>query len=371
MPNFLHLIPISYFFFALSLLESTLSTAAPLGLPELVIPAHNPQTPEKIALGDKLFHDNRLSSTGEVACQSCHLDGIAFHDGRPVPRGVNMAHGTRNAPTVINAAYMKTLFWDGRVNSLEQQAHGPLLNPVEHGLKSDNEILDIVRSDPDYISQFQSAFSDAVPAITITNLTKAIACYERTIIAGNSSFDRWYFTGEQNAISDAAKRGFIIFIGAGHCANCHRIGKDSALFTDQQFHNINVSFDALGTRAKEIANIYLTARGKILDHQVLTDKQVSELGRFTVSKQEADIGAFITPSLRNIARTAPYFHDGSLNTLAKVVSYFNNGGSLHSVNTRPNRFQSPLLKPLGLDESQQADLVAFLRSLTSPEFEVK
>ncbi len=342
--------------------------ATPLGLPPLPIPADNPQAPAKIALGDALFHDARFSSTGEIACKNCHLDAIAFHDGRPVAKGVHMQRGTRNAPTVVNAAYYDYQFWDGRVQTLEQQAIQPLLNPVEHGLRTEEEVLDIVRRDPRYIAQFVEVFGVAPQAITIQHLAQAIAAYERTLISGNSAFDRWYYGGDQTAMSESAQRGFAVFTGPGHCAECHAVSQQYALFTDQAFHNANASFALLGADPEHRAAQFMRARKANLDQRVLSDREASELGRFAVTGQREDLGAFKTPSLRNIARTPPYLHDGSLNTLEKVVEYFNNGGKLNPRDPVPNPFQSPLIRPLHLSEVQKDDLVAFLKSLTSPEY---
>ncbi len=353
---------------ALLLCVPLVSGAAPLGLPPLPVPPDNPQSSEKIRLGDKLFHDTRFSSTGEVACKNCHLDGIAFHDGRPVPRGVHMARGTRNAPTVINAAYMKNLFWDGRAGSLEEQSIQPLFNPVEHGLTSETQVLSVVQGDPEYRALFRAAFGVPPNIITMQHFAWAVAAYERTIISGNSDFDRWYYGGQANAISEAAKRGFVVFTGQGQCSSCHLIGSDHALFTDQLFHNANVGFARLGSNPEAAARRYLRVKTGKLDHQVLSDLQVSELGRFAVTERMEDLGAFITPGLRNIARTPPYLHDGTLNTLEKAVRYFNNGGKMNPDEPGPNRFQSALIRPLHLSERQQQDLVEFLKTLTSPEY---
>lgn len=331
-----------------------LAAAVPLGLPPLPIPADNPQTAEKIALGDKLFHDTRLSSTGQVGCKSCHLDGIAFHDGRPVPRGVNKLRGTRNAPTVLNAAYYDDQFWDGRAASLEEQALQPLLNPVEHGLRSEQDVLALLRRDAQYVTMFRAAFGIDAAQIGMQQVGQAIASYERTLIAGNSPFDHWHYAGEAGAVGEDVKRGFALFTGAAGCSSCHPVGAQSALFTDQRYHNVGVGH----TRLASADASSLLSSASTLDLRVLSDAQVSELGRYAVTGNPADLGAFKTPGLRNVARTAPYLHDGSLNTLEQVVDYFAAGG----VGAR-----SPLLRPAALTAEQKQDLVAFLKSLTSPE----
>lgn len=338
----------------------------PLGLPPLAALSANPQTPAKIRLGEQLYRDARFSSTGEISCQSCHLDAIAFHDGRPVPKGVHMARGTRNAPSVINAAYASTLFWDGRAASLEEQALQPLTNPVEHGLENLDQALEVIRDDPDYVAQFAQVFELGIGEITMEQFAQAVAAFERTLLFANSAFDRWYYGGESGALSAAEERGFQVFTGPGRCAECHTLNADYALFSDDSFHNVNVGFYRLPAETRQ-GNPEAIPDG-ILDHVVLSDLQKSELGRYAVTGNIADLGAFRTPSLRNVARTAPYLHDGSLSSLEQVVQFFNNGGKHRPDDPGPNPYQSPRIEPLHLSRQQQADLVAFLKSLTSPEF---
>jgi cytochrome c peroxidase len=185
----------------------------PFGLPPVPIPEDNPQTPEKIALGEKLFHDKRFSSTGEVACANCHAPEKAFTDGPlTVSEGIRKLTGTRNAPTVINAAYLETQFWDGRSPSLEDQALHPFLNPVEMGLPDHEPILKIVRTDPEYAGAFETVFGTSGEAITMDEVTKAIAAFERTVVAAESPFDHWYFGGDEAALTAAQKRGFDLFV---------------------------------------------------------------------------------------------------------------------------------------------------------------
>lgn len=311
--------------------------AAPLGLPPL---PDAPAGTEHIALGKRLFQDPRLSRTGDVACASCHLEVLAFSDGRPVSRGVDGQRGTRNAPSVVNAAYADSLFWDGRADSLEAQAAMPLVDPREHGFDSPAAVLAAIRSDPDYVSAFSSAFAVSEPAISMNNVVHAIAAYERTLVAGDSPFDRWRYGRVEDALDSDARRGYALFTGKGGCASCHPIGDDHALLTDQRFHNV-------GSAA--VAGL------------------APDLGRYEVSGDPADLGAFKTPTLRNVARTAPYFHDGSLATLAEVVAFFDAGGVHHDRRAHLGT-RNPDLKPLGLSQAEIADLVAFLESLTSPAY---
>lgn len=325
-----------------------------LGLPPLTIPDDNPQTAEKIALGRLLFNDKRFSANGSVSCASCHRPDKAFTDGLPVATGINGQAGVRNTPPVVNAAFNQTQFWDGRATSLEEQALGPLVNPVEHGLASHQAIVDVIRQDADYLKQFNTVFHVSADAITINHVVKAIAGFERTLIAGNSPFDRYYFGMDQSALSMSAARGSRIFRRKGNCANCHEIAFNNALFTDNRFYNVGVGFKRLGPVLDA-----LTA-GKNPDDLALTAVQRSELGRFNVTKVLADLGKFKTPSLRNIALTAPYMHDGSMKTLEEVIEHYDKGGD-------KNPFIDAKIFPLHLTPQEKADLVAFMKALTSQQ----
>lgn len=310
-----------------------ISIAAPLGLPPVVSPADNPPTAETIALGRKLYYDPALSVDNTVACATCHHPDHGFSDGRPVSTGVQGKTGTRNSPTVFNSAYFDTQFWDGRAPSLEVQAEGPVQNPVEmaHTLRGVEQRL---MNDPEYRRLFKQAFGS--DNITYDMVGKAIASFERTVISGNSPFDRYYYGHDPKAMSPSAIRGFKVFSSAdkGNCTACHVIGKDYALFTDNKFHNIGVG---------------------VLD---VEGKEFADLGRYQVTKNDADRGAFKTPSLRNVALTAPYFHDGSMKTLKDVVDYYIGAGN-------SNPFLDKQIHALDfLSGQERADLLAFLESLT-------
>ncbi len=305
---------------------------APLGLPPVLIPAGNPPTVETISLGRRLYYDPMLSVDDTVACASCHHPDFGFTDGKPVSEGVNGQKGGRNAPTVFNVAYFTTQFWDGRAPNLEKQAEGPVQNPIEmaHTLEGVEQKLSV---DASYRADFEEAFGPG--PITYEKVEKAIASFERTVISGNSPFDRYFYSGDETTLSEAAKRGLEIFRNPqkGNCTACHPIG----LFTDNQFHNIGVGVDDQG--------------------------ELTDVGRYEVSKNEADRGAFKTPSLRNIALTAPYMHDGGLKTLKEVVDFYIGGG-----NSNPHL--DPQLKVLtpttetGEVNWSGADLEAFLEALT-------
>lgn len=340
-----------------------------LGLPPLPVPVDNPQTPAKIALGDKLFHDKRFSIDGTISCATCHDAGKGFTDNLPVSAGHHGLTGTRNAPTVINAAFSKVQFWDGREPDLEGQSKQPFVNPVEAGLPNHQPILDIVREDPDYQAAFAEVFKVSGRQLTMDHVAKAIASFERSIVAGNSAFDRYYFKGDKTALTEQQQRGFQLFLGQGRCISCHTIEQDHALFSDSRFHNIGIGINAVQQDLPRLTQAFFEAkiRGGDVDKMVLTDKKSSELGRFAVNDSFNDIGAFKTPTLRNIALTAPYMHDGSLKTLKDVVNHYNNGG-VTPAGAPVNAFLSGGIRPLNLTDVQIDELVAFMDALTSNQY---
>ena len=273
---------------------------APLGLPPVPIPADNPPTEETIALGRRLYYDPQLSLDGTISCASCHAPQFAFSDKRSVSTGVGGKTGTRHSPTVINSAYSSLQFWDGRAASLEEQAKGPMANPVEmaHTLEG---VVKKLQADPKYVELFKNAWG--TDQINIDLVAKSIASFERTVIAGDSPFDRFYYGHDSKALSMEAQRGLRIFINAkkGDCAVCHTIGKDSALFTDNKFHNLGVGADTRG--------------------------ELNDVGRYKETKNDADIGAFKTPTLRNLANRGPYMHDGSFPTVKDALAHYIGGGN--------------------------------------------
>jgi cytochrome c peroxidase len=335
----------------------------PLGLPPVPIPSDNPQSPEKIALGKRLFEDKRFSGDGTISCAHCHDASKAFADGLATAEGIRKQRGTRNAPTVIDAAYYDSQFWDGRRPSLEEQAKDPFLNPVEQGLTSHEQILEMIRKDASYPGQFRGVFGIEPKDITIDHVVKAIASFERTVISGDSAFDRYLYGGDKTAMSASAIRGLEIFRVKGRCQDCHSLGQTNAIFTDNKFHNVGVGFKLIEPRMRQIASLFRKAKqeGKSMDKSILGDREVSELGRFVVTLELSDIGRFKTPDLRNVAVTAPYMHDGSLKTLEEVVELYDKGGE-------SNPLLDSGIRPLNLSDQEKADLVAFMRSLTSPQF---
>ncbi len=303
---------------------------APLGLPPVPVPPGAPETAETIALGRKLFYERKLSLDNTLACASCHNPLFEFSDGQRHSTGVGGKVGVRNAPSVVNAAYASAQFWDGRARSLEEQAGGPMENPIEMNQAHEVTVSKLA-ADAGYRAQFEKAFGKG--PVTMGRVTEALGAFERTLISGNSEFDQYEFGGNSNALSPAAVRGLAIFRDPkrGNCAACHTINKSYALFTDGKFHNIGVGVNDEG--------------------------ELTDVGRYGATKLEADKGAFKTPTLRNAAKTAPYMHDGSLKTLKDVVDFYAGGGN-------SNPYLDKEIKTIKLSGRDRADLVEFLKSLT-------
>src|SRR6201997_2346664 len=319
-------------------------------------------TPAKVALGQKLFFEPRLSSDDTVACATCHDPDRAFTDGRPVSVGIHGRVGQRNAPTVLNALYNKHQFWDGRVSTLEQQAAMPITNPFEMGSASIGDAVSRIASDKDYQSQFMQAFGRGVNE---QDMLSAIADYERTLASLDSPFDH-FIAGEANAISDSAKRGWELFNTKARCHLCHALTenqRDATLFIDNDFHNIGIGIirhrvAPLAQQAeREVAQGHLPS----VDTAAISS-EMSVLGRFLVTRDQGDIASFKTPGLRNVIVTAPYFHDGSMQTLWDVMDHYNKGDGI----TDP--WLDKDMQPLALSESEIDDVVACLASLTSPQY---
>ena len=338
-----------------------------LGLPELMIPKDNPITKEKVALGERLFNDTRFSTTGKVSCATCHASNKAFTDSPlKTSKGINDLTGTRNAPTVLNSAFATTMFWDGRSPNLEDQALHPFVNSIEMGLKDHTPIINTIRGDTGYVEAFKQVFGIAPDKISMNEVTKAIATFERTLIDGNSRFDRWYFKGEPT-LKENEIRGFQVFVGNGRCVSCHQVEYTNALFSDNKFHNIGVGINRIPeTDLQRLAGEFLAAgyNRSTVDEKVLKEPLTSDLGRLAVSRDLSDMGAFKTVTLRNINLTAPYMHDGSLKTLEDVVEHYNRGGA-SSDKEKINPFLSGGIRPLNLTSREKSDLVAFMKTLTS------
>jgi len=331
----------------------------PAELYSWVIPPDNPQTPDKIALGKELFFEDGLSADGKISCDHCHGPNKGFTDQLPTSMGIHNQFGQRNAPTILNALFSTTQFWDGRAKTLEDQAKQPILNPIEMGMKSPDEVVAKLKS-LGYGEKFQKVFAHDV---TYDDMARAIAAYERTQLAFDTPFDH-FMAGDQNAISDSAKRGWSVFNGKGRCMSCHGWNPTQPLFTDFKFHNIGVSAhksDFVPLARKALAIIAGGASSEKID-QLAIQTDMSGLGRFLVTKQPHDIGGFRTMGLRNLLVSQPYFHDGSQQTLWDTIDHYNKGGV-------QNPYLDGGIVPLGLSESEEDDLVAFLATLTSPEYQ--
>ena len=335
----------------------------PVAATQAAIPADNPQTPEKVALGQRLFFDARLSADGTIACSTCHDPARAFTDGKPVSTGIGGRAGQRNAPTVLNALYNATQFWDGRAATLEQQAALPVVNSVEMGQPSLDAAVARIAASPEYQQAFQKTFGAAPDGL---NLVRAIAAYERSQVSFDSPFDH-YIAGEHAAIDAAAQRGWELFNTRARCNKCHALSeneRDTTNFTDNDFHNIGVMIvrHDVVKLAKQARELLATGDTAAIDRAAI-QTDMSALGRFLVTKQESHIAAFKTPNLRNLLLTAPYFHDGSHATLWDVIDHYNKGAGLN------NPYLDEDIVPLALSEGDIDDLVAFLASLTSPEYQ--
>ncbi len=302
-----------------------------LGLPQEALSRIAAIDPGSIELGKKLFFDKRLSASGAVSCATCHRADQAFTEtDRPTSQALNGGLLRRSAPTIFNVVLMETLFADGRSESLEDQALQPLVDPREMGNGSLDAVVLRLRNLADYTGRFEAVFRRPVDK---TAIGAALAAFERTLVGAASPFDRWAYGGDKTAMDDAARRGFALFRGKAECSACHLVNDDHALFMDHRFHNTGVG-----------------SGGGIAD---------ADLGRAEATGRDWDRFKFKTPTLRNSAETAPYMHDGSLKTLADVVAFYNRGGTPHPT-------LDPLIHPLGLTKEEQTDLIAFLRSLTSP-----
>lgn len=300
----------------------------PLGLKAPDVPSDNPVTDAKRDLGKALYFDKRLSADGTVSCATCHAPDKGWTDAMPVSAGIHGQKGGRSAPTVLNSAYMAVQFWDGRAKSLEDQAKGPIQNPIEMGFTHDACVAKL-KSIKGYPVLFKKAFGDET--IDIDRVAKAIATFERTVLTGNAPADKWE-AGDKKAMSASAVRGRELFHGKANCAICH----DGFNYSDSDFHNLGVGMAA----AKP------------------------DLGRFDQTKAAEDKGKFKTPTLRNLKHTAPYMHDGSQKSLKEVVEFYNKGGE-------KNPTLDGRIKPLGLTPAEIEDLVAFMDALNGDPAAVK
>ncbi len=313
--------------------QEELPPEPPLGLDDIPVPENNPMTQPKIELGRLLYFEKRFSGDGKVSCATCHMPRRGFSNARQYGIGFDGRLTLRNVPTVINAAYNESQFWDGRAGSLEEQAKGPILHPSEMA-SSEEKIVRTLEAIPKYRQRFKEAFGGS--DINLERVAQAIATFERTLISGNSPFDRWKYGDDQSALPSRALKGFEVFKTRGKCVKCHLVDEFSAPFTDNKFHNLGVGMD----------------------------KKTLEIGRERITQKIRDRGKFKTPTLRHITQTAPYMHDGRFATLEEVVDFYDKGG-------HPNPNLDPDIKPLNLTKTEKENLIAFMGTLTGDLPEVK
>lgn len=307
-------------------------TESVVGLPSVPLPSVERSSYEIAELGRQLFFDPNLSSNGKVSCSSCHQPEKAFTNGEVKGNGVDGRKTRRNVPSLFNVAYRPLLRWDGYASSLENFAKYPINGYSEMDSHYLDKVPAYIRSRPLYVDAFRSTMG--VEEIEFEQVAQALAVYQRTLISGNSAFDRYYYGKETSALGRVAQQGLKLFIGKAECSKCHTIGNEYSLFMDLKYHDLGVGYD-------------------------LVEKDFGDKGLGEISTGDLS-GSFLTPSLRNVALTAPYMHDGSLKTLDEVIDFFDRGG-IHS----PRR--DPIMKPLGLTPEEKRALVAFLRSLTGDQ----
>lgn len=345
------------------LLPETDVTKPPAGFDPVIwnafVPKDNATTPDRVALGRKLYFDKRLSDDGTVSCATCHDVTRGFTDQQPTSEGIGGQFGKRNAPTVLNAVLLQTMFWDGRSPTLDHQAMQPILNPVEMGMPEEEAAMKAIRGDAEYQEMFKKAYGREM---NFQDLGRAIGAFERTLVFVDSPFRR-FLAGDTAAISAEAQAGWDLFNGKARCVACHPMNPSNPLGSDNRFHNIGVSarhqnFEELAAEALKILKED-SSEQKLDELAVGTD--LSELGRFMVTRNRADFGSFRTPLILNIGITAPYMHDGSLPTLWDVIDHYNKGGEA-------NLFLDGGIEPLALAEPEIDQLVAFMFTLTDVAF---
>jgi cytochrome c peroxidase len=305
---------------------------APLGLPSVPVPTSQDLSPEMVELGRRLFTDRSLSSTGTVACASCHQPDRAFADGRVKGVGVHDRTTKRNVPSLLNVAYRPLLQWDGYASTLENFVKYPVSAINEMDFHYLDRVQPYVRAHADYPGMFRGTMG--VDSAEFDHVARALGAYLRTLNSGNSAFDRYAYGGERDALTPQQLRGLAVFNGKGRCTSCHTIGERNALFMDNRYHDLGVGWDTAGGGYRDIG-----------------------LGAISTN---AGAGRFLTPSLRNVALTAPYMHDGSLATLEEVIDYLDRGGN-------PSPHRDVELRPLGLTPGEKRDVVAFLHALTGDQ----
>ena len=331
-----------------------------LGLPSFS--AYQQEAPDAsaIALGRKLFFDRRLSRNKTMSCAMCHIPEQGFTSNelkRPI--GVEGRNLKRNAPTLLNVVFNRRLFWDARESNLAQQVWSPLLAKNEMNNPSVGHVLEQLHSDEEYLGMFMNTFGEKA---NMMNVGQALAQYQQSLIGASSRFDQWYFGRDKNALNELEQQGFTVFMGKGACQSCHSVGDNYALFTDQQLHNTGVGYeDSMRKTPKSIAIQLAPGMSAEVDKELINsvgEKKENDLGLYEVTLKPPDRWKYRTPSLRNVALTAPYMHNGEFSSLDEVIEFYNVGGT-------PNALRSPLIRPLNFTTDEQVALREFLKSLTS------
>lgn len=304
-------------------------------------PADNPYSEDKMELGKQLFFDPRLSKSGQIACASCHNPELGWADGNRVSFGHDRQTGSRNAPTLLNVGYAKTLFWDGRSESLEEQVKSPIENPVEMNLHMDLATKNI-RKIKGYKPAFEKAFGSG--EVTKDRIANAIATFERSLISPPSRFDK-FVSGKKDALSDAEVKGLHLFRTKANCINCH----NTPYFSDQKFHNLGLTYYG---------------------------RKYEDLGRYLVSLKNEDVGKFKTPTLREVSENKPYMHNGLFPELANIVMMYNAGMGRETprgdqVNDPKFPHKSEMVVKLNLTDEEVFDIVAFLKTLNSYKYKMR
>lgn len=324
---------------------------APLPPIESVTPKDNPSTPDKIELGKMLYFDPRLAGDSSISCAKCHDPNKGFSNGAQLSDAYPGTKHWRHVPTVLNAAYVKLLFWDGRAGSLEEQAGGPIQAPIEMN-QNPGHLVHKLQQIPYYEKLFKKVFNSEV---TFENLARAIAAFERTIISRNVPFDA-YLKGDRSALDAEQIRGLELFKGKAGCIDCH----DGALLTDDKLHATGVpEIEPLKKESDRIATRHFFAK----DAGYANHKIDADYGQELISKSKSDRFKFKTPTLREIIDTAPYMHNGAFLTLEEVIDFYNKGGG-----NLPNK--DPLMKPLNLTNDEKQALIAFLESLSGDRIKI-
>lgn len=343
-------------------------TLKQLGLPAVEIPDNNPISREKIELGKKLFFDRRLSLNNTVSCGMCHVPEQGFTNNEiKTAVGIEGRSNLRNTPTLLNIAFSKFLFHDAREFSLENQVWQPVLAHSEMAMPSFGFTIKKLQLIPGYTKLFNKAFPNE--GINMETFGKAIASYERSLVSGNSKFDKWYYGGDKNIVNEKVKKGFDIFMGKGNCSSCHAVGEKSALFFDNKLHNTGIGFaESMGllqnkkTRVQLAPGEYVEVDNDIIK-SVNQQKRKNDLGLYTITENPSHRWLFKTAGLRNISLTAPYMHNGIFATLDEVIDFYNEGGF-------QNELLSPMIRKLNLSSLEKENLKLFLESLVGENINI-